>query len=71
MSSVEKYMPKYSPKTRCIETVLNRNTLVDLTAVYLQGISLVKDCEEITDIEFGPGSNGIVPIKIHFKKGGK
>ena len=73
MSSAEKFMPTYKPKkpVRCVETVLNRNTLVDLVAVYLQGISLIHDCEEVTDIEFGTVSDGIVPIKIYFKKGGK
>lgn len=71
MSSAEKFMPSYKARTRPIETQLNRNTLVDIVAVYLQAMSVVKDCENITDIEFGTSSNDIVPIKIHFKKGSK
>lgn len=68
MSSGEKYMPR---KVRCIETVLNNQTLVDLVAVYLQSISLIRDCEDITNIDFGTPKEGIIPIKIYFKKGGK
>lgn len=68
MSSGEKYMP---PKVRCIETGLNKDTLVDIVAVYLQGISVVRDSEDITNIEFGTPKDGIIPIKIYFKKGGK
>ncbi len=67
MSSGEKYMPR---KLRCIETGFNHNTLVDLVSVYLQGISLIRDSEDIKNIEFGTEKDGIVPIKIHFKKGG-
>lgn len=68
MSSGEKYMPR---KVRCIETGLNKNTLVDLVAVYLQSVSLVHEHEDIKDIEFGsPDKEGIVPIKIYLKKGG-
>lgn len=67
MSSGDRFMP---PKTREVNTVINKGTLVDLVAVYLQSISIVHDCDDIIDIEFGTAKDGIVPIKI-LKKGGK
>lgn len=73
MSSAEKlkkYMPKYKPKCRIVEMAINEGTLVDIVAVHLQSMSVIRSYEEIQDIEFGPASGGIVPIKIHFTKGG-
>jgi hypothetical protein len=72
MSSAEKFMPNYKPKnkTQTVDMVINKATLVDLVAVFLQGISATKSFDEIVDIDFGSESNGIVPMKVKFKKGG-
>lgn len=72
MSSAEKFMPNYKPKnkTQTVDMVINKGTLVDLVAVFLQGISVAERFDEIVDIDFGSESNGIVPMKVKFKKGG-
>jgi hypothetical protein len=54
-------------KNRCIEIVINHETLKDIVAAHVHAMRAVYDSESISDIEFGGLNNDLIPLKVHFK----
>lgn len=63
---------KTLPDYREIETVINRQTIVDQVAAFLYAAGYVHDNEHVTNIQFkelfGESDVELVPIKICLKK---
>lgn len=60
---------KLKTKARVIETAISEDNIKAQIAAFLQSMSLVKDSEDILDLEFGqPSEDKVVPLKIYLKK---
>lgn len=64
---------KYWKKPKSFEMLVHRGHIVSAIEVYLRSLGVIKDREDVVDIEFtkpfGKETEELITIKIHYKGG--